>query len=83
MDANCLKQNKDELPRMHPEEAAAILRAKVKQHMFNQRPENQLVDPLVNDLFELALDARSESKRDIMRKLPKDKKIQIIRQITV
>ncbi|KAL2917768.1 hypothetical protein HK105_202641 [Polyrhizophydium stewartii] len=60
-----------------------LLMSAIEKYGFNQRPNAQLDERLVNELFELALDARGETKRAVMRQLTKDKKIHIIRQMTM
>ncbi|KAJ8325400.1 hypothetical protein O5D80_006336 [Batrachochytrium dendrobatidis] len=72
----------EEQCRFEPEQASMLLASASEKYMFNQQSNSTLEQKLVDDLFELALDARSETKRAPMRALSKDKKIIIIRQMT-
>ncbi|KAH6575753.1 hypothetical protein BASA62_001782 [Batrachochytrium salamandrivorans] len=65
-----------------PEQASMLLMSAVEKYSFHQRQIHLLDQKLVDDLFELALDARSETRRASMRALSKEKKIVIIRQMT-
>ncbi|KAJ1340835.1 hypothetical protein BSLG_004561 [Batrachochytrium salamandrivorans] len=58
-----------------PEQASMLLMSAVEKYSFHQRQIHLLDQKLVDDLFELALDARSETRRASMRALSKEKKI--------
>ncbi|KAJ1328832.1 hypothetical protein BSLG_009876 [Batrachochytrium salamandrivorans] len=58
-----------------PEQASMLLMSAIEKYSFHQRQIHLLDQKLVDDLFELALDARSETRRASMRALSKEKKI--------
>ena len=50
---------------------------------FHLKSNQELDDKQVHELFDIALEARGESGNELMRQLPRDKKIILIRQIVV
>ena len=57
--------------------------AAVEKYQVNLKSNSDFDEPIVNELLDLALRTRGESRPDIMQSLPKDKKMLMIRQIAV